>query len=104
MRKYAFFLSLLALTFAISAGLLTPAAAEFFGCNDNSSHVRPTYNRTASGTRYSHEFSAQSRPRVTVHPRHRLTRYSKRHCRSWLAKEYRISGPVIVPQQQCWWR
>jgi len=103
MRKYVFFLSLLALAVAISAGLLAPAAADFFGCNDKSGHVGAACNGKAGSTRYSHEFSAQSRPRVTIHPRHRLTRYSKRHCRAWLAREYRISGPVIVPQQRCWW-
>jgi hypothetical protein len=26
-----------------------------------------------------------------------------RQCRSWLAREYRVSGPVIVPQMYCWW-
>lgn len=51
------------------------------------------------------EFAAQSRPRVTIHPRRRFpSRDAKRHCQSWLAKEYRVSGPVIVPQQQCWWQ
>jgi hypothetical protein len=29
---------------------------------------------------------------------------AKRYCRSWLAKEYRVSGTVIVPRMQCWWR
>lgn len=27
-----------------------------------------------------------------------------RLCRSWLAPEYRPSGTVIVPRQQCWWQ
>ena len=26
-----------------------------------------------------------------------------RQCTSWLAPEYRVSGTVIVPRQQCWW-
>jgi hypothetical protein len=26
-----------------------------------------------------------------------------RQCRSWLAREYRPSGTVIVPQMRCWW-
>ena len=51
------------------------------------------------------ELSAQSRPRVTIHPRYRaLGPNAKRYCRFWLAQEYRVSGPVIVPRQQCWWR
>jgi hypothetical protein len=50
------------------------------------------------------EFAAQARPRITVHPRHRrLSPYAKRTCRFWLATEYRPSGKVITPQQQCWW-
>jgi hypothetical protein len=45
-----------------------------------------------------------SRPRVTIYPRHYyLGPSAKRHCRSWLTKEYRVSGPVIVPQMRCWW-
>ena len=52
----------------------------------------------------AHELAAQARPRITIHPRRihpgpNATRY----CRSWLAKEYRVSGPVIVPQMRCWW-
>jgi hypothetical protein len=51
------------------------------------------------------ELSAQTRPRITIYPRHSQPgRNAKRQCRAWLAKEYRVSGPVIVPQQQCWWR
>jgi hypothetical protein len=26
-----------------------------------------------------------------------------RQCRSWLAQEFRPSGPVIVPRMSCWW-
>jgi hypothetical protein len=26
-----------------------------------------------------------------------------RQCASWLATQYRPSGPVIVPQMRCWW-
>jgi hypothetical protein len=75
---------LLALTLAISAGFLTPVSAEV--------------------SSYTREFAAQSvRPRITIHPRHRPGRYSTRYCRSWLAREYRVSGPVIVPQMRCFW-
>lgn len=75
---------LLALTLAVLAGFLTPVSAEV--------------------SRYTREFAAQSvRPRITIHPRHRPGRYSTRYCRSWLAREYRVSGPVIVPQMRCFW-
>ena len=51
------------------------------------------------------EFSAQRRPHVTIYPRQRaLSPNAKRYCRFWLAREYRVSGPVIVPAQYCWWR
>jgi hypothetical protein len=50
------------------------------------------------------EFGAKSRTRITIYPR---TIYpgpnAKRHCQSWLAKEYRVSGTVIVPRMYCWW-
>ena len=50
------------------------------------------------------ELSAQTRPRVTIYPRHRkLGPNAKRQCRFWLAQEYRVSGTVIVPRQRCWW-
>jgi len=91
----------LALMVAVSAAMLVPASAEFFGCNDKPGKVLASYTSGSGG--YTHEFAAQSaRPRITIHPRH-LSRNATRHCRSWLAKEYRISGPVIVPQMRCWW-
>jgi hypothetical protein len=93
-------LGLLALILALSAGISAPAWAEFFGCHDTPGKVLAVYG----GDGYTHDFAAQStHPRITIHPRHRLTRTSVRHCRSWLTKEYRISGPVIVPQQRCYW-
>jgi hypothetical protein len=50
------------------------------------------------------ESSAPSRPHVIIYPRHsRLGPNAKRQCRAWLEQEYRVSGPVIVPRQQCWW-
>ena len=48
------------------------------------------------------ELAAKSRPRVTIYPRH-LGPSAKRICQSWLATEYRVSGPVIVPQMRCRW-
>jgi hypothetical protein len=87
MRKNFFFLALLALI-AVAFALMSPASAEVSG-------VSPS----------THELAAQSRPRITIHPRRMHPGpNAKRYCRAWLAKEYRVSGPVIVPQQQCWWR
>jgi hypothetical protein len=81
MPKIAMVLTALALGF----GLIPPAAAD------------PADQRQ--------ELSAQSRPRVTIYPRHRrLGPNAKRHCRFWLAQEYRVSGTVIVPRQYCWWQ
>jgi hypothetical protein len=57
--------------------------------------------------RDTREFAAQTvrRPHIVIRPR-RLEPgpNAKRYCRFWLAEQYRVSGPVIVPQQQCWWR
>jgi hypothetical protein len=103
MPKNCNFFALLALIFAISAGFLVPASAEFFGCNDKPARVLASYASAATGSGDTHEFAAQSRPRITVRPRHYPGRYAVRHCRSWLAKEYRVSGPVIVPQMRCRW-
>ena len=53
------------------------------------------------------ELTAQTtrRPHIVIRPRRiEPGPDSKRYCRFWLAKEYRVSGPVIVPQQQCRWR
>ena len=104
-RKLNIF-ALLALMLVISAGMLVPASAEFFGCNDKPGQVL-SYDghRAYASARTTHEFAAQSaRPRVTIYPRRTLvTRNSVRQCRSTLVKEYRISGTVIVPRMQCWW-
>jgi hypothetical protein len=63
----------------------------------------PTLAETTS-TGPIHELAAQSRPRITIYPRQVSPgRNAKRQCRSWLVKEYRVSGPVIVPREQCWW-
>ena len=83
MRKNFFFLAFLALMFAVFTQM-SPVSAEF----------------SAS----TQELAAQSRPRITIHPRRiHPGPNSKRYCRSWLAREYRVSGPVIVPQMHCWW-
>ena len=51
--------------------------------------------------------STRKRTRIVIHPRGysaELPPTAKRYCNSWLAKEYRVSGPVIVPHMQCWWQ
>jgi hypothetical protein len=51
------------------------------------------------------ETSAQRRPRITVYPRPNYPGpYATRHCDSWLEKEYRVSGTVVVPRMRCYWR
>jgi hypothetical protein len=101
MRSIASGLALAALLGVVFA---TPAAAEFFGCNDKTSvRNRGTVSHLASaGT--TREFAAQSRPRVTIYPRKtQLSRNSVRQCRAQLVQEYRVSGTVIVPRMHCWW-
>jgi hypothetical protein len=96
----------LALILASNLFFATSASAEFFGCNDqhsarNSYAHAPSYSRASS---YTHEFAAQTRPRITVHPRRIYPSHvARRQCRSWLVKEFRVSGPVIVPQMRCTW-
>ena len=123
MRKLTIAMGLLAM--ATVLGTARPASAEFFGCNDNKKgQVLATYtngSRTVSsgrayragstqgayraGSNHTREFAAQStRPAITIYPRSgRPGPNAKRQCRSWLAKEYRVSGTVIVPRMQCWW-
>ena len=102
----AMVIAVMALILAGNMFFLTSASAEFFGCNDQHKSRTSSYSRAPSYARapsFTHEFAAQSaRPRVTIYPR-RLSPNAKRHCRAWLAKEYRVSGTVIVPRQQCWW-
>ena len=75
MRKLA---SGIALAVAAIAVMATPAAAEFFGCNDAKTTVR---NYTSASSRYAssrttHEFAAQSsRPRFTFFSRQDRNRY-----------------------------
>jgi len=84
---------------ALIVGFSRPAAAEFFGCDDQHRPARHVAYNYSDPAPYAQHY-AQARPRVTIFPRHT----AKRYCRSWLAKEYRLSGPVIVPHMQCWWR
>ncbi len=98
--------ALAALMGAAIAVIATPAAAEFFGCNDKTSvrNLRGVASHHASA-RTTQEFAAQSsRPRITIYPRQKqLHANSVRQCRAQLVKEYRVSGTVIVPRMHCWW-
>ena len=93
MSNIAVRLTLIGLMFALSAGAGIPASAEPAACNDKTAANCPA------------ERAAQKkRPRVTIYPRRVYPGpNAKRQCRSWLAQEYRVSGPVIVPQMRCWW-
>ncbi len=78
---------------ALLAAIPRPAAAEFFGCEDQHGVRHVSYGQAAPyASHYARAGEAQSsyaqvRPRVTIHPRHQ----ARRICRSWLAKEYRVS-------------
>lgn len=83
MRINATGFGLLAGLFALSLGTAAPAPA--------AQSKPPRY--------------AETRAQIIVHPRTRFPGpNAKRYCRSWLAKEYRVSGTVIVPRMQCWWQ
>jgi hypothetical protein len=49
----------------------------------------------------SSELSSQARrpPRLRVYP----GRLLYRDCDFHLAQQWRLSGPVVVPVQRCWW-
>jgi hypothetical protein len=62
--------------------------------------VAPASAAKSTASRY-----AETQARIIVHPRLSYPGpNAKRYCRSWLAKEYRVSGTVIVPRMQCWWQ
>jgi hypothetical protein len=87
----------LAAAFVVGSLIASPARADFVG-----------RNQTTSGQAdltVTLELAAQTkRPRVTIYRRRAyLGPNAVRQCRSWLVTEYRISGPVIVPQMYCWW-
>jgi hypothetical protein len=59
----------------------------------------------ANDTVSTREISAQRRPQVTIYPRRSyLGPNAKRRCDAWLAKKYRVSGPVVMPEMRCYWR
>ncbi len=83
MRINATGFGLLAGVFALSLGAVVPASAA-----------------QSKASQY-----AETRAQIIVHPRTSFPGpNAKRYCHSWLAKEYRVSGTVIVPRMQCWWR
>ena len=89
--KYWVICGLLAVAFGVNGPLATSAQAR-------------DANHPKAAAVSSSDLAARSRPRITVYPRHRyLGPNAKRYCRFWLAKEYRVSGTVITPQQRCWW-
>jgi hypothetical protein len=85
-------LALIGLGFMLCAGS-SPVAAGPVGCDQ------------ARSSSDCLELSAQKRrPRVTIYPRRvHPGPNARRQCHAWLAQEYRVSGPVIVPQMRCWW-
>ena len=85
MARITFGLGLAALIGVVLAGGLSPAMAQ-------------------QTDRSSQQFAAQSRPHITIRPRHRrLSPNATRHCTAWLAVEHRPSGTVLTPQKRCWW-
>lgn len=83
---------------ALAVGTAAPGSAAVAGCNKQP-------NQGLSSTCGAVEFAAQTkRPRVTIYRRYVYPRPNAvRQCYSWLAREYRVSGPVITPQMRCWW-
>ena len=86
MAKSAFGLGSAVLASALLAAGLSPATAQDAG--------RTTRQQTA-----------QSRPQIVVHPRHRrLSPNATRHCTAWLEKKNWPNGQVVItPQMRCWW-
>jgi len=70
-----------------------------------SASAQPSVCNNETSAKCPPERAAQKkRPRVTIYSRRVYPGpNAKRQCRSWLAQEYRVSGPVIVPQMRCWW-
>jgi hypothetical protein len=82
---------------------VTPASADSASCGKRWSE--PNASCAGYAPTPIQDLSAQTRrPRVTIYRRRgSLPPNAVRQCRAWLAREYRVSGPVIVPQMYCWW-
>jgi hypothetical protein len=91
MARNTVFHALIALALVFGAAAAARAAVD---------QQQTRHGADAGAEQSTREFAAQSHPHVTIRPRYRATR----HCRAWLAKEYRVSGPVIVPHKYCWWQ
>jgi len=86
-------LVLIGLIFVLSVGVGASTSAQQSICNNEVSANCPAERAVQ-----------KKRPRVTIYPRRVYPGPNAiRQCRSWLAQEYRVSGPVIVPQMRCWW-
>jgi len=98
-------------TFALTAGMLLPVG--FAGAQSGA-----TSHRSAASA-YAQARPPRARTRIRVTPAFPYRRFSTtypvpyeyeypgpggvRQCTSWLAKENRPSGQVIVPRMRCWW-
>jgi hypothetical protein len=56
-------LGVLALAFTLIAGFVTPASAEFFGCDDQHASRSSSYSRSSYTRSYTHDFAAQKHTR-----------------------------------------
>jgi len=100
MRKSAISLTLAGVLFALA--ICAAASATFAGDNQ---HSGLAYGQSESAAPLTWELASRTkRPRITIYRRYAYPGPNAvRQCRSWLATEYRVSGPVIVPQMRCWW-
>src|SRR5262245_18253653 len=104
MLRSAASLAPLGLICGLVLGAITPVLADSPRCRERASELNASCVGRASGP--IQDLSAQTRrTRVTVYRRRvSLPPNAVRQCRAWLAREYRVSGPVIVPQMYCWWQ
>jgi hypothetical protein len=102
MPKIATGLALVGMISVLVGGIAMPALAGSF-CGNQQMRATSACNGPVSPL--IRELAAQKkRPRVTIYRRRIYPGPNAvRQCRSWLVTEYRISGPVIVPQMRCWW-
>ncbi|MFY9602809.1 MAG: hypothetical protein WAR02_21455 [Pseudolabrys sp.] len=102
MGKITTNLSLVGFLLAFAAGVAAPVSA---GASCDSQRSALACDRFDPKPPLVWEFAAQTkRPRVTIYRRGVYPGPNAvRQCRSWLVREYRVSGPVIVPQMRCWW-
>jgi hypothetical protein len=67
--------------------------------------ARPKQRRPRARIRVAPAYPYQSEPSLYPLPYeyHYPGPGAVRQCTSWLARELRPSGPVIVPKMRCWW-